>query len=64
MRTDLEDGLYQVDRYGICAGFVVLGHKVTHCAPILYKKLAWWVTIAKRVVPEIKPLTQDVSVVE
>lgn len=45
----LKDGLYQVDRYGICAGFVLKNGVVIACAPILRKKLAWWMSIAVRV---------------
>lgn len=47
VRSTLRDGLYQVDRYGICAGFEVKDGKVTACAPILRKKLAWWMSQAK-----------------
>lgn len=40
----LKDGLYAVDVQGICAGFVVEGGLVTQCAPILARKLWYWVT--------------------
>lgn len=49
MRATIPDGLYQVDRYGICAGFVVENGMVTLCAPILRKKLYWWMTQARRI---------------
>jgi hypothetical protein len=47
----MKDGLYQVTTKYLCAGFVVHGGKVktSQCAPILRKKLAYWVTIAVRV---------------
>jgi hypothetical protein len=45
----MRDGLYQVDRYGISAGFVIKNGVVTQCAPILRKKLAYWMTIAIRI---------------
>ena len=43
------DGLYRVEYKGICAGFVVENGRVTICAPILRRKLAFWRTIAVRV---------------
>lgn len=47
----MPDGLYQVTTPILCAGFVVRGGKVKRgeCAPILRKRLAYWVTIAVRV---------------
>jgi len=45
----VRDGLYQVTHKGICAGFVVENGKVTVCAPILRKRLAYWATIAKAI---------------
>lgn len=47
----MRDGLYQVSRYGICAGFVVEDGRVVRCAPILRKRLAWWTTIATWISP-------------
>lgn len=46
MSTELPDGLYAVlhDRHGICAGVVVRGGRVLDCAPILRRRLAWWLT--------------------
>lgn len=43
------DGLYQVTTKYLCAGFVVEGGKVVACAPILRKKLGYWMTVARRV---------------
>jgi len=43
------DGLYRVTTSYLCAGFVVEGGRVTRCAPILRKRLAYWQTIAVRV---------------
>jgi hypothetical protein len=45
----LADGLYRVAYKAICAGFVIEKGCVTLCAPILRKRLAWWMTIATRV---------------
>jgi hypothetical protein len=43
------DGLYQVRSQYLCAGLVVAGGRVTMCAPILRKRLDYWLTIARRV---------------
>jgi hypothetical protein len=43
------DGLYRVVTSYLCAGFVVEGGRVTMCAPILRRKLAYWMTVARRV---------------
>lgn len=45
--VDLPDGLYQVTTPYLCAGFEVAGRKITRCAPILQKKLAYWVTSSR-----------------
>ena len=45
----MRDGLYIVRQYKFTAGFVVEGGKVTMCAPILRKRLAYWMTKAERV---------------
>lgn len=42
------DGLYRVTTSYLCAGFVVENGRVTRCAPILRKRIAYWMTIAKR----------------
>jgi hypothetical protein len=42
----IADGLYRVMTSYLCAGFVVEGGKVTRCAPILRKRLAYWQTVA------------------
>lgn len=44
----IPDGLYQVTTPYLCAGFVVEGGRVTMCAPILHKRLNYWMTIAVR----------------
>jgi hypothetical protein len=49
MTVSLPDGLYRVVTSYLCAGFVVEGSRVTRCAPILHKRLAYWVLLAKRV---------------
>lgn len=43
----MRDGLYQVTTSYLCACFVVSGGKVTRCAPILVKRIAHWMTVAK-----------------
>jgi hypothetical protein len=43
------DGLYQVITSYLCAGFVIKGGVVVACAPILRKRLAYWMTIARRI---------------
>jgi hypothetical protein len=43
------DGLYRVVTPHLCAGFVVEGGRVTLCAPILRRRLAYWMTVARRI---------------
>ena len=43
------DGLYRVVTPHFVAAFVVRDGKVAECAPILRKRLAFWVTVAKRI---------------
>jgi hypothetical protein len=45
----LRDGLYRVTTAYLCAGFVVERGEVTHCAPALRKRLAYWKTVAVRI---------------
>lgn len=45
----MPDGLYRVTTGYLCAGFVVEGGRVTLCAPVLRKRLAYWRTLAVRV---------------
>lgn len=47
----MRDGLYRVETRYLCAGFVVAQGRVTACAPILRRKLAFWRTVAVRVGP-------------
>jgi hypothetical protein len=42
----MRDGLYRVTTSYLCAGFVVENGEVTRCASILWRKLAYWKTIA------------------
>lgn len=42
----MKDGLYRVTTKYLCAGFVVENGKITRCAPVLRKKINYWVTIA------------------
>ena len=45
----LEDGLYQVHAGTLCAGFVVQDGRVTDCAPILRRRLTYWMARARLV---------------
>jgi len=45
----MRDGLYQVTNPYLCAGFVVKNGKVVACAPILRKRLPFWIGKAVRV---------------
>ncbi|HEU0197096.1 MAG TPA: hypothetical protein VFQ88_07810 [Nevskiaceae bacterium] len=45
----MTDGLYRVSTHYLCAGFIVVNGRVTACAPILRRKLAYWRTVAERV---------------
>ena len=42
----MSDGLYQVSTSYLCAGFTVKDGRVDLCAPILRKRLAYWMRIA------------------
>jgi hypothetical protein len=53
-KNELEDGLYQVSQYGICAGFEIKNGRVIVCAPILRRRLAYWMKQAKKVENEEK----------
>ena len=52
--VDLSDGLYAIVTQDWAAGFVVERGSVTMCAPILRKRLSYWITVARRV-PECPP---------
>lgn len=45
----MSDGLYRVTTKYLCAGFVVKNGKIIECAPILQKKLNYWITVAVRI---------------
>lgn len=49
----MKDGLWCVTTPYLCAGFVVRGGKPVRemCAPILVKKIAYWMTVAEWVCP-------------
>lgn len=42
----MKDGLYQVTTPYLCAGFIVSGGRIIHCAPILRKRIEYWKTKA------------------
>lgn len=46
---DLKDRLYRVTTSYLCAGFVVKDGKITECAPILKRKISYWMKVAKYV---------------
>ena len=54
----MKDGLYQVNWRGVCAGFVVENGEVTHCAPILRRRFAFFSRLAKRISSETKTTTE------
>lgn len=54
----MEDGLYRVLTPHLCAGFIVENGRVTRCAPILRKKINYWVIHAERVKMALIPLPQ------
>jgi hypothetical protein len=45
----MKDGLYQVSNPYLCAGFEVRDGKIIWCAPILRKRLEYWIPKAKRI---------------
>jgi hypothetical protein len=45
----LVDGVYRVTTSYLCAGFVVVDEHVVDCAPILRRRLAYWVRVAELV---------------
>ena len=42
----MTDGLYRVSTKALCAGFVIEKGQVIACAPILKRKLDYWITVA------------------
>lgn len=48
---NLKDGVYQVHRYTITAGFTVKDGKVAECAPVLRTRFAYWQQFAYWVGP-------------
>ncbi len=40
----MKDGLYQVTTPYMCCGFRIINGKVTDCAPMLRKKIDYWIT--------------------
>lgn len=49
MLWDMKDGLYCVMTPYLCAGFVIEHGMITSCAPILKRKLYYWITVARYV---------------
>lgn len=47
----LRDGLYRVSYKTVTAGFVVENGRVTRAAPILRRRLAYWVALGIRIGP-------------
>jgi hypothetical protein len=47
----LRDGLYRVVAPWFVAGFVVEGGRIVRLAPILRRRLAYWLTLAERIGP-------------
>ena len=44
--VSMRNGLYRVTTPYLCAGFVIRGGRCVACAPILRKKLSYWMTVA------------------
>ncbi len=55
----MEDGLYQVTTSYLCAGFLIENGRVTECAPILRRKLAYWKTVANLVSPSLQTIKRN-----
>lgn len=49
MLIELTDGLYRIEMPYFCAGFIVRDGRVIACAPILRKRLSYWITIAVKI---------------
>jgi hypothetical protein len=47
----MRDGLYRVSLPYLTAGFVIAGGAVVACAPILRRRLRYWLRIAERIGP-------------
>lgn len=47
----MDDGLYRVVTSHFVAGFVMKDGRITVCAPILRKRIGYWMTVAKRISP-------------
>lgn len=47
----MRDGLYRVTTPYLCAGFVLRDGKVVECAPILRKRIRYWMRVAEWVCP-------------
>lgn len=45
----MEDGLYWVQTRYLSAGFVVESGKVIQCAPILRRRLPYWMAVAEKI---------------
>jgi len=45
----MRDGLYRVVTHYLCAGFVIRDGIVTRAAPVLWKRIVYWATVAERV---------------
>lgn len=45
----MRDGLYRVTTPYLCACYVVEDGKVSRCAPILRKRLPYWMTVAEKI---------------
>lgn len=43
----MKDGLYRVTTHYLCAGFVIQSGMVIACAPILRRKIDYWMTVAE-----------------
>jgi hypothetical protein len=51
-KLSVQDGLYRVVKPYLCGGIVVENGRVVRCAPILRRKIGYWLSVAERVDPK------------
>jgi len=47
----MRDGLYRIEYKVICVGFVLYRGRVVVSAPVLRRRMGFWITIAERIGP-------------
>lgn len=51
-KKPVRDGLYQVTTDKLCASFVIRDGEVIECAPILRKRITYWIRRARWIGPD------------